>query len=88
MKSAVTPHSIANAVRLSRSVHKHASAFLVEGFKDTRLLRNYINEDMCQLYPTHGKFNALGALSILRRSNHHGVLVALDSDFSQIGGHR
>ena len=67
MRSAVDPHSIANEVRLSRSVRKHASAFLVEGFKDTRLVRNYINDDACQLFPTNGKRNALA--TFWRESN-------------------
>jgi hypothetical protein len=84
--NAVDPHSIANEVRLSRTVRKGASALLVEGSKDMRLLRNHINEVVCDVVGTNGKTNALGGLNLLRNSHEAGVLVILDSDFSQIHG--
>jgi len=84
--SAVDPHSIANEVKLSRSRKKDASALLVEGPTDARLLRNYVNERRCDVVPTLGRKNALDALRLLRTSNEPGVLVILDSDFAQISG--
>jgi hypothetical protein len=69
---------------MSRTVRKQASALLVEGAKDVRVFRNLIDESICDVVQTEGKRNATGALNLLRRSNHVGVLVVVDADFSRL----
>lgn len=71
---------------MSRAVRKEASALLVEGSKDARVFRNFVCEPACDIVPTEGKSNALGALNLLRRANQRGVLVIVDADFSDLNG--
>ena len=86
MRSAVDPHSIANEIRMSRTVRRHAAALLVEGSKDMRVFRNLVDESSCEIVATDGKRNALGALNVLRRSGQRGILAIVDSDFSKVDG--
>lgn len=86
MRNSVDAHSVANEIRLSRTVRKAASALLVEGSKDARVFRNLVNDDACDVVQTEGKRNALGALNVLRKSKHVGALVIVDSDFSRLDG--
>lgn len=86
MRSLVDAYSIANTVRMSRTVRKGASALLVEGSKDVRVFANLIDDANCDIVATDGKSNAVAALNQLRRSGHTGVLVVLDSDFSKLDG--
>jgi hypothetical protein len=88
VRSAVDAHSIANEIRMSRTVRKRASALLLEASKDVRVFRNIINESLCDIVATEGKRNAIGALNILRRAGERGVLVIVDSDFSRLDGQR
>jgi hypothetical protein len=86
VRSSVDAHSIANEIRLSRTVRKAASALLVEGSKDPRVFRNLVDDNVCDVVQTEGKRNATGALNVLRKSNHKGALVVVDSDFSRLDG--
>lgn len=86
MKPFIDVHSIANTVRMSRALRKHSCALLVEGYKDVRVFRNLVCESACDVFPTEGKANALGALNLLRRSNQRGVLVIIDADFTDLNG--
>ena len=86
MRSSVDGFSIANEIRMSRTVRKTASALLVEGAKDVRVFRNLINESLCDVVPTEGKRNAYDALNDLRKSKQAGVLVVVDADFSRVDG--
>lgn len=86
MRGFLDAHSIANEIRLSRTLRKTASALLVEGAKDARVFRNLVDHAVCDVVQTEGKRNATGALNVLRRSNHRGVLVVVDSDFSRLDG--
>jgi hypothetical protein len=86
VRGSVDAHSIANTIRMSRTVRKHASALLVEGPKDVRVYRNFIDESVCDILSTEGKTNAAGALNVLRNSREAGVLVVVDSDFSRLHG--
>jgi hypothetical protein len=86
VRSFLDAHSIANEIRLSRTVRKTASALLVEGAKDARVFRNLVDDAVCDVVQTEGKRNATGALNVLRKSNHSGALVVVDSDFSRLDG--
>jgi hypothetical protein len=86
VRSSVDGFSIANEIRLSRTVRKKASALLVEGAKDVRVFRNLIDESLCDVVPTEGKRNAYDALNDLRKSKQAGVLVVVDADFSRVDG--
>jgi hypothetical protein len=84
VRSSVDGFSIANEIRMSRTVRKKASAVLVEGAKDVRIFRNLIDESVCDVVPTEGKRNAYDALNDLRKSKQAGVLVVVDADFSRV----
>jgi Protein of unknown function (DUF4435) len=86
VRSSVDGFSIANEIRMSRTVRKKASALLVEGAKDVRVFRNLIDESVCDIVSTEGKRNALDALNDLRKSKQSGVLVVVDADFSRLDG--
>ena len=86
MRGYLDPHSIANEIRLSRTVRKQASALLVEGSTDARVFRNLVDDAACDVVQTEGKHNATGALNVLRKSNQPGALVVVDSDFSRLDG--
>lgn len=86
MRGSVDGYSIANEIRMSRTVRKKASALLVEGAKDVRVFRNLVDESACDVVPTEGKRNALDALNYLRKSKQTGVLVIVDADFSRLDG--
>jgi hypothetical protein len=79
-------YSIANEIRLSRTVRKGASALLVEGSKDARVFRNLVDESGCDVVQTEGKHNATRALNVLRKASQAGALVVVDSDFSRLDG--
>lgn len=80
MKNYITAHSIANTVRMSRSLHKGAF-LIVEGDKDARIYKRFIREKSCKVIPAYGKPNAVDALAILERDNFKGVLAIVDADF-------
>jgi hypothetical protein len=71
---------------MARTVRRHATALLVEGSKDVRVYRNFADEQACDVFPAEGRKNALGALTLLRKSGAGGVLVIADADFSALSG--
>jgi hypothetical protein len=86
VRRVIDAHSVANTVRMARTVRRHASALLVEGSKDVRVYRNFANEQACEVVPAEGRKTALGALALLRKSGEKGVLVIVDADFSVLFG--
>lgn len=84
MRGLIDAHSVANTVRMARTVRRRASALLVEGFKDVRVYRNFVDEQACDVVPAEGRRNALDALTLLRKSGERGVLVIVDTDFSAL----
>jgi len=86
VRGLIDAHSVANIVRMTRAVRPRASALLVEGSKDVRVYRNFTDEHACDVVPSEGRKNALGALALLRKSGESGVLVITDADFSVLFG--
>lgn len=80
MKQYLTPHDIANTVRMMRPVYG-GSVVLVEGDSDARVYGRFVDDDNCRVVTAHGKSNALLALGILEKGSFRGVLAIVDSDF-------
>lgn len=80
MKQYLTPHDIANTVRMMRPVYG-GSVVLVEGDSDARVYGRFVDDDHCRVVTAHGKSNALLALGILEKGSFMGVLAIVDSDF-------
>ena len=80
MRNLLTPHDIANTIRMMRSLHSGV-ILIVEGYWDLQVYKRFVNETHCQLTHAYGKDNAIDALSILENDNFKGVLVIVDSDF-------
>jgi len=86
VRGLIDAYAVANTVRMARTVRRHATAVLVEGSKDVRVYRNFVEERVCDVIPAESKRNALGALRLLRQSGEKGVLVIADADFSPLSG--
>lgn len=86
MRGYITADDIANEVRMTRS--QYSGCFLiVEGeTADLRLYGRFIDRDVCQLVPAHGKENALAALQKLENETFGGVLAIVDADFWHLEG--
>jgi len=80
MKSYITPHTIANNVRMHRTQFS-GSYLIVEGDKDARVYKNYTDTAKCHVVIAIGKENAVGALNILEQDSFDGVLAIADADF-------
>lgn len=85
MKEYHNPHDIANTVRMMRPLFT-GTVVLVEGDTDARVYGKFTDSEKCQVMPTFGKSNALGALDILRKDNRDGVVSIIDSDFWALDG--
>ncbi|MBA7579403.1 hypothetical protein ES708_21273 [subsurface metagenome] len=81
MRQQLTPHDIANTVRMTRSLHKGA-VVLVEGDSDARVYGRFVDEKRCRVIPAHGKSNVLTSLDIIENDSVKGVCAIVDSDFS------
>ena len=80
MREYLNADSIANQVRLSRSLHK-GSFIIVEGDTDARVYSRYIDEEKCRLVNAHNRKNALDAISVLEQDLIIGVIAIVDADF-------
>lgn len=85
MKNFLTPHDIANQIRMMRPLHSGA-VVIVEGDSDARVYRRFVDDTCCRVIPAHGKSNVLSALSMLEENNFRGVLAIIDSDFWRLDG--
>ena len=83
MKQFLTPHDIANTIRMMRPQFAGA-VVIVEGDSDARVYGRFIGEEFCRIIPAHGKSNVLIAMGILERTAFIGVLAIIDSDFSRL----
>ena len=80
MKQFLTPHDIANQVRMMRSV-KADAVVLVEGDSDARVYKRFVDDDWCSVIPAFGKTNVLNTMEMLEESSLRGILAIIDSDF-------
>ena len=85
MKAHLTPHDIANTVRMMRTLH-HGAIVIVEGDTDLRVYQRFVDEKHCKLVPGNGKPNTIGSLSILENANLKGILAIIDADFWKLDG--
>lgn len=79
MKETVTPHSVANTVRLIRTQRKQC-VIITEGDTDARVLKRFIDPISCRIEIGHGKDNVLGAMEILQQAKVDGILSIVDKD--------
>ena len=63
-----------------RSYHK-GSILLVEGSTDERVFENFVDCSDCKIVYANGKDNTVGALDVIEKRNHSGVLAVVDADF-------
>jgi len=85
MKQYLTPHDVANQVRMMRPLFKGA-VLLVEGDSDAHVYKRFVREKDCRVVPAHGKSNVLGAMEILEGALIRGVLAIVDSDYWRLEG--
>lgn len=85
MRSYITPQTIANSVRMIRT--QFSGAFLIlEGDKDARFFRSYIEPKECKIVNAVNKDNAVQALIILEQEFFRGLLAIVDADFHFLEG--
>jgi len=84
MKLNITPHVVANEVRMMRTEHL-GSILVVEGPTDKTFYQAVIDKAHCKVVIAHGKSNAIEAISILQDSGTDGVIAIIDSDFNRVG---
>lgn len=85
MRQYVDAYSVANTVRMNRSLHRGV-VVIVEGSSDMRVYQRFFDEDACLVIPALGKTNATGALKMLEQGGIDGILVIIDSDFWVLDG--
>jgi hypothetical protein len=85
MRKTLTPHDIANYIRMIRSQHSGA-ILVVEGDKDRRVFERFVDMACCKLVYAQGKTNAIDAIDILQNTNFVGVLAIIDTDFYKLDG--
>jgi hypothetical protein len=85
VKKDLTAHSIANTVRMTRSLHKGAF-LIVEGDTDVRVYKRFVNEADCIVIPAYNKDKAVEVLEILEKESFEGSLVIVDADFWHLEG--
>ncbi|HEY9809889.1 MAG TPA: DUF4435 domain-containing protein [Halomicronema sp.] len=81
----LTPHRIANDIRMLRS-HHTGSFLIVEGDTDTRLFKNLVDSQKCHVQSAMNKDMALKVLDILEQDKFAGVLAIVDADFWHLEG--
>lgn len=80
MRREITPHRIANEVRMLRT--RFQGAFLiVEGPTDAKTFFNLIDKETCRLVIAYSKANAMMAIDIIDSNKVRGVLAIVDADF-------
>lgn len=83
----ITPDTIANEIRLSRSQYGTRTFLVIEGeITDKRFYENLIDTDLCEVVPAYNKESALSVLKILGQGNVTGVIGILDADFWRLDG--
>lgn len=85
MQAYLTPHDIANTVRMMRTLH-HGAILIVEGDKDLRIYQRFVDEKHCRLVPGNGRPNTIDSVSILENANLKGILAIVDADFWRLDG--
>jgi hypothetical protein len=85
MREHISPHDIANEVRMKRTQHS-GSFLIVEGGSDALFFDCWISSGDCEVVVAHGRENAAGAIKLLVNEGFPGVLAVLDSDFCVIEG--
>ena len=83
MSESLTPHIVANEVRMMRTQYKGA-LLLVEGPSDKKTYWNLIDQTRCRVVIGRGKENVIGALRILEGERFPGVLAVVDADFENL----
>ncbi|MBN1541641.1 DUF4435 domain-containing protein, partial [candidate division KSB1 bacterium] len=85
MKELLTPHSIANTIRMKGS--NFSGAFLiVEGPDDARLFKMFAVQECCKIEAAFGKHNTIESLRLLEESGFDRAVAIVDSDFDTILG--
>lgn len=85
MKIHLTPHDIANSVRMTRELFP-GTILIIEGDTDFRVYIRFVDDFHCKLIPSHGKDNAFESLALLEKDNFKGILVIVDADFWRLNG--
>ena len=80
MRASITPHTVANEVRMMRTEHE-GTVVIVEGPSDKTAYRSLLAQDACRIVIAHGKENAAAALQILEHDAVDGILTIVDADF-------
>ena len=83
MLQTARPVTLANTIRLNRTVDKR-SALVVEGSGDRKLYERFVADAPCKVFPVWGKSNVLAVIDLLSNSQFEGVLGIVDSDFDRI----
>ena len=85
MREYITDHTVANAIRMKRSLF--VGAFLVvEGVSDKLVYGLIIDRETCSIEIAHGRENTLGAIRILNADGFVGVLAIVDADTANVTG--
>lgn len=79
MQEFITSNSIANEIRMLRSVSSD-SFLIVEGDVDARVYKNFIVNE-CQIKIAFNKVKAIEIIEILNKDNFVGSLAIIDADF-------
>lgn len=83
MRQSITPHIVANEVRLMRTHHKGALV-IAEGPSDKNAFRSLLDPEACRIVIAYGKHNATGAIQVLEHDGFSGVLAVVDADFTRL----
>lgn len=85
MREYITDDTVANAIRMKRSLF--VGAFLVvEGASDKLVYGRISDRETCSIDIAHGRKNALGAIRILNSDGFVGVLAIVDADSTNVTG--
>jgi hypothetical protein len=76
VKASITPHSIANAVRMG-DVLSHAPVFISESDEDIKLVAAMASKVNVRIVPAHTRQNAVRALEELLKTGWAGIIAVL-----------
>ena len=85
MREHINGDSIANTIRMTRSLHPGAF-MIVEGETDCRVYERFTDPDNCRVIFAVGKGNARKALKRLEQDGFEGAIAVVDSDFWKLDG--
>jgi hypothetical protein len=83
MKEYITKHTIANAVRMRRSLFD-GTFLIVEGPHDKRVYERIVDAEACTFEIALGRNNAVGAIEILNLAAFRGAVAIVDRDFHNV----